>query len=99
MASYQIELTEEAKGDLSSYNAYERKTIVVAIRDQLTHQPMDATRNRKQLRENPIARWELRFDKFRIFYEVLEDSQIVAVVAVGHKEHASLFIRGAKVKL
>jgi mRNA-degrading endonuclease RelE of RelBE toxin-antitoxin system len=99
MASYQIELTEEAKIDLSSYNAYEEKTIADAVRAQLTNQPTVATRNRKQLRDNPIAQWELRVDKFRVFYEVHEESEMVTIVAVGHKEHASLFIRGVRVKL
>jgi mRNA-degrading endonuclease RelE of RelBE toxin-antitoxin system len=99
MEGYQVELAEEAKIDLSSYNAYERKTIVSAIRDQLTNQPIDATRNRKQLRDNPIARWELRVDKYRVFYEVQEDSRLVTVVAVGHKDHEALFIRGTRVQL
>lgn len=80
-------------------HAYERKTIVSAIRDQLTYQPMDATRNRKRLRDNPIARGELRVDKYRVFYEVREDSRLLTVIAVGHKDHESLFIRGARVKL
>jgi mRNA-degrading endonuclease RelE of RelBE toxin-antitoxin system len=99
MARYQVEVTEEAKVDLSSYNAYEEKTIADAVRAQLTDQPTVATRNRKQLRDNPIGQWELRIDKFRVFYEVQEDTQMVTVVAVGHKEHATLFIRGVRVKL
>jgi mRNA-degrading endonuclease RelE of RelBE toxin-antitoxin system len=99
VAFYEIELKDEAKADVSSYNAYERKTIVVAIREQLANEPLNATRNRKRLRENPIARWELRIDKFRVFYEVHEDRRLVTVVAVGHKDHGSLFIRGSRVKL
>ncbi len=55
MAEFQIEITEEARTDLSCYTAFERKIIATAIRDQLTHQPLQETRNRKALRENPIA--------------------------------------------
>jgi mRNA-degrading endonuclease RelE of RelBE toxin-antitoxin system len=99
MEAYQVELAEEAKIDLSSYNAYERKTIVSAIRDQRTNQPTDVTRNRKRLRDNPIARWELRVDKYRVFYEVQEESRLVTVVAVGYKDHESLFIRGERIQL
>ena len=99
MAAYQIEFTEDARTDLSSYTAFERKMIVSEIRDQLTHQPLVETRNRKPLRDNPIAPWELRVDKYRVFYEVDEHGRSVNIVAVGHKEHESLLIRGKKVEI
>ena len=99
MASYRIEVTEEAKEDLSYYTAFERKIIVSEIREQLTHQPQVETRNRKLLRDNPLASWELRIDKYRVFYEVDEERQVVSIVSVGHKEHNVLFIRGKEVQL
>jgi len=99
MAAYQIEVTEDARTDLSYYTAFERKRITSEIRAQLTNQPSVATRNRKPLRDNPIARWELRVDKYRIFYEVDDDNQSVTIVATGHKDHEVLVIRGEKVQL
>jgi hypothetical protein len=66
----------------------------------MTHLKVDAevpTKKREGLRPNPIAPWELRIERFRIFY-VTEGDQ-VKVVAVGHKEHNELFIRGNKVEL
>jgi mRNA-degrading endonuclease RelE of RelBE toxin-antitoxin system len=96
---YRIEFAEEAKIDLSLYNVHERKTIVTAVRDQLANQPLDVTRNRKRLRENPIARWELRVGKYRAFYDVQEEGRIVTVIAVGHKDHESLYIRGERTQL
>jgi mRNA-degrading endonuclease RelE of RelBE toxin-antitoxin system len=99
MATYRIEMTEDAKADLSCYTAFERKLILSEIRGQLTHQPSVITRNRKALRENPIARWELRVDEFRVSYELDEESETVVIVAIGHKEHESLLIRGKKVQL
>jgi mRNA-degrading endonuclease RelE of RelBE toxin-antitoxin system len=57
------------------------------------------TRNRKPLTDNPIAPWELRVDKYRVFYEVDEHGQSVRIVAVGHKEHEALLIRGKKVEI
>jgi mRNA-degrading endonuclease RelE of RelBE toxin-antitoxin system len=92
-------LTEEAKADLDYYAAFERKIITSAVRDQLTYQPLVQTRNRKLLRENPIASWELRAGKFRVLYEVNDAAQMVTIVAVGHKEHGVLFIRGTEVRL
>jgi len=99
MASYRIEVTEEAKGDLSYYTAFERKIIVSEIREQLTHQPQVETKNRKLLRANPLASWELRVGKYRVFYEVNDTASTVSVVSVGHKEHNVLFIRGKEVQL
>jgi mRNA-degrading endonuclease RelE of RelBE toxin-antitoxin system len=94
MASYRISVTEEAKLDLALYTVFERKLVVSQIREQLAHEPLIETKNRKPLRENPIASWELRIGKFRVFYEVNEPAQMVSVVSVGHKEHNILFIRG-----
>ena len=52
---YKIEITEDAKIDLSFFKAYERKIILASIREQLSYEPLKETRNQKKLRENPIA--------------------------------------------
>lgn len=99
MAAFLIELTEEAKEDLLYFAASQRKALISEIRTQLSHQPLVATRNRKPLRLNPIAPWELRIGRYRVFYEVDESSRVVSVTAVGEKEHNQLFIRGNEVRL
>src|SRR5438270_12038734 len=99
MAEYSIEITEEAKEDLDYYSAFDRKIILAEVRTQLLHEPMLETKNRKSLRENPIASWELRPGRFRIFYEADEATQLVTIVAVGPKEHSRLLIQGKEVKL
>lgn len=97
MGEYQISFTEEAKTDLAFYKAHERKRIVAGIRIQLSYQPLDETKNRKKLRDKQPARWELRTGKFRVFYEVADS--LVSILAVGHKEHNALFIRGKEVMI
>jgi mRNA-degrading endonuclease RelE of RelBE toxin-antitoxin system len=99
MANYQIELTEEAKEDVYYYDAFERKIIVSGIRDQLSDQPDVETKNRKPLRENKLAPWEVRIGKFRVFYKLDETGKTVTVVSVGHKEHNIVLIRGKEVEL
>jgi mRNA-degrading endonuclease RelE of RelBE toxin-antitoxin system len=99
MAAYNIEVTEEAKRDLNYYTVAERKIVVSQIRVELEDQPSTETRNRKKLRDNPIATWELRIGKFRIFYEVEHSRHLVAIVVVGHKEHNNLYVGGKEVKL
>ena len=99
MAGYRIVVTEDAKVDLANYAAFERKIIASDIREQLVDQPDLETKNRKSLRENPIATWELRVGKYRVFYEVDRAAQLVSIVSIGHKEHNVFFIRGKEVNL
>lgn len=95
---YRVSLTESAKQDIAYFEVHEQRIIVAGI---IAHLQVDAkvsTRKKKPLRPNPIAPWELRIGKFRVFYST-EESETVKVVAVGHKEHNELFIRGKKVQL
>ncbi len=99
MATYRIEFTQEAKSDLAYFSVYEQKRIVDDVKRQLIHEPTVETRNRKELRDNPVARWELRTGKYRVFYEVEAEISTVVVGAVGCKVHNMLYIRGKEVKL
>jgi mRNA-degrading endonuclease RelE of RelBE toxin-antitoxin system len=99
MPEYRIEFTGEAKADLDYYAAFERRIVTSQIRAQLLHEPLVETKNRKSLRENPVASWELRAGRFRVFYEVDEGLRTVTIVAVGHKEHNALLIQGKEVTL
>ena len=89
---YEIELSPVAESHLDDLPARDRRTIVAEIEKQLTHQPTKPTRNRKQLRPNPLATWELRVGKYRVLYNVIEDRVIVAVkkgnkFTIGGEEH------------
>jgi mRNA-degrading endonuclease RelE of RelBE toxin-antitoxin system len=99
MPTFTIEVAQDAKEDLSSYTAFERKMIVTQIRSQLSSEPAVETRNRKALRDNPLAKWELRIGRYRVFYEIDEAGLIVRILAVGHKEHNVLWIKGKEVQL
>jgi mRNA-degrading endonuclease RelE of RelBE toxin-antitoxin system len=99
MAEYAIEMTEEAKSDLDFYDVTARRTIVSAIRQQLMHEPLTQTRNRKPLRDHPLATWELRVERYRVFYEVDQPAQAVIVTSIGHKERNVLLVRGSRVPL
>ena len=63
--------------------------------DQLTHQPTVETRNRKPMRPNPLAPWELRIGELRVYYDVAaEPEQVVYIRAVGVKERNRIRIAG-----
>jgi mRNA-degrading endonuclease RelE of RelBE toxin-antitoxin system len=76
-----------------------RRRIIEAIEQQLQHQPMQETRNRKRLRLNEIAAWELRIDTFRVFYSVDETEHTVRIEAIGYKRGSQLFIHGEAYEL
>ena len=91
---YEIEFTAEALKDLKALPKNEQQEVLSGIEAQLRHEPAVPTRNRKQLRDNDVAEWELRIGRFRVFYNVYEEILIVSVEAVGFKVANLLFIRG-----
>lgn len=98
--SYEIEFAECVKGHFRSLTANQRSIVINAIEKQLSIEPLKETRNRKPLRPNPIAPWELRVGDLRVFYDVTsEKSSIVKILAVGYKKGNTLFISGKKVQL
>ncbi|GAK55353.1 plasmid stabilization system protein, RelE/ParE famil [Candidatus Vecturithrix granuli] len=99
MVMYEIEFTPEAKDDLKTLRKFEQHTIIAGIETHLTYEPTVETRNRKRLRPNDVAEWELRLGKYRIFYNVEEHILIVSIEAVGFKVGNLLFIRGKRREL
>ena len=90
---FEIEFTTEAIDDMLSFRKQERKYIIEKVETQLEYQPTEETRNRKKLRPNQLAEWELRIDRFRVFYDVDADRRCVKIEAVGYKSGNQLFIR------
>lgn len=96
---FRIDIGKSAFEDLQWFKKHERVLILDAIDQQLLYEPAVETRNRKSLRDNIMSRWELRIDKYRVFYNVNEIDGVVAITAVGYKEHGILFIREKEVKI
>lgn len=57
------------------------------VEARLTQQPLVETRNRKPMRPNPVAPWELRNGNLRVYYDVREepDSEVY-ILAIGVKQ-------------
>jgi hypothetical protein len=82
------------------YHSLIRKTI----EQQLRHEPLVETRNRKPLRSpaESGADWELRLgpnNRFRVLYRVDEVAKQVAVLALGVKAGNRLLIGGEEIEL
>jgi len=72
--------------------------IVAGVENRLAHEPLVETRNRKRLRANPIAPWELRVGDMRVFYEV-DEPGVVTVLAIGAKRGNRLYLEGEEIEL
>ena len=78
--------------------------IRTTIAERLSSEPDVQTRNRKPLKR-PIffeATWELRFgaeNRFRVFYDIDQKEQVVAVLAIGIKHSNRLLIGGEEIRL
>lgn len=71
-----------------------------AVEKQLVHQPTLETRNRKPMRPNPLAPWELRVEECRVYYDVMEEPErIVTILAVGVKHRSRVVIGGEEMEL
>lgn len=96
---FAIRFTAEAIGDLRSYSKRDRKRILAECETCLQHEPSRETRNNKRLRPNRLAEWELRVDRFRVFYDIDAVKAVVRIVAVGHKRANRLYVHGEEFPL
>lgn len=96
---YAIDYSFESLDDPHFFRKSDQQEIVDAIDSQLGHEPTVETRNRKELRPNEVASWELRIGRFRAFYDVDEEERRVSIEAIGFKIGHELFIRGERTVL
>ncbi|WP_129678448.1 type II toxin-antitoxin system RelE/ParE family toxin [Candidatus Chloroploca sp. Khr17] len=96
---YTITFTASAREDIRWFRKYDQQRIVAAIESQLGQEPDRPTQQRKYLRPNQLARWELRAGPYRIFYDVIIDDMVVSILAVGYKDGNTLYVRGKEYTL
>jgi mRNA-degrading endonuclease RelE of RelBE toxin-antitoxin system len=88
---YVIEIRDVAYNELQTIKPFYRRRIIDTIDQQLAHEPNTETRNRKRLLEfqpdfehdDPV--WELRVGRFRVYYDVNEETMVVVVRAIRQK--------------
>ncbi|MGB7292778.1 MAG: type II toxin-antitoxin system RelE/ParE family toxin [Thermodesulfobacteriota bacterium] len=84
---FRIEYSPEAEDHLRLLTARQQAIVVDTVDRQLIHQPTVETRNRKPMRPNPTAPWELRIGNLRVYYDVEDEPEAVVYVrAVGVKK-------------
>ena len=79
--AYSVRFAASAEEHFAQLAARQRSIVLDAVRKQLLHEPVRETRNRKPLRPNPLAPWELRAGALRVFYEIdAEDEGVVNIL-------------------
>ena len=97
---YRIEYSPDAEDHLRTLTARQQAIVLDAVDKQLAHQPTMITKNRKPMRPNPVAPWELRVGTLRVYYDVEEEAEpVVYVRAVGVKVRGRVHIGGEEIKL
>ncbi len=96
---FRIIYAPQVKSHLHAIDRKYYSQIRQTICQQLQHQPLEETRNRKPLKQPAVleADWELRFgpdNRFRVFYTVDESTRQVSILAIGVKQGAILHIGG-----
>ena len=75
-------------------------TVLDTVARQLSYEPTVRTRNRKPLEANPLAPWELRIGKLRVYFDVEDEpTRVVMIRAVGIKERNRVRIGGEEIEL
>jgi len=92
---YAIEYTSDAEANLRVLTTRQQRIVLDEVDKQLAHQPTLETRNRKRMRPNSLAPWELRIGNLRIYYDIYEEpSSLVVVLAIGIKLRNRVWIGG-----
>jgi len=89
---YRIVYYPDTHAHLRYLTARQCSIVFDSVEEQLTHEPKTETRNRKEMRPNSLASWELRIGDLRVYYDVNEEPQTVTVVAVGIMRGNRVFI-------
>ena len=98
--AYRIQYSPETDEHLRCLTARQRSMVFDGVDEQLRHQPAVETRNRKPMRPNPLAPWELRIAEIRVYYDVEEKpEELVTVLAVGIKDRNRVIIGGEELEL
>lgn len=96
---YNIEFMPDAQEHLGRLTARQQAILLDKIQEQLHHQPAEETKQRKKLRPNPLASWELKVREFRVFFDIDEQEQTVFIIAIGRKRRNELYVGSKEFKL
>jgi len=97
---FEIEYSPDTVDHFRALTARQRAAVLDEVDVQLQHEPDVETRNRKPMRPNPVAPWELRIGDLRVYYDIEYDpAKRVLIRAVGVKTRNIVKIGGEEIQL
>lgn len=97
---YRIEYAPITEDHLRALTARQRAIVLDEVDKQLTYQPTVRTKNRKPLRPNLLAPWELRIDTLRVYYSVEDAPNLMVYIhAIGIKKRNQVWIGNEVINL
>jgi mRNA-degrading endonuclease RelE of RelBE toxin-antitoxin system len=91
--TFRIECAPATVEHLKALTASQQSIVLDGVAKHLTINPMVETRNRKPMRPNPLAPWELRLGNLRVYFDIVSEPEpVVVVLAVGVKERTAVRI-------
>jgi mRNA-degrading endonuclease RelE of RelBE toxin-antitoxin system len=97
---YRIEYSPDTEEHFRFLTKRQQVTVLDTVEKQLEYQPDIETRNRKPMRPNPLAPWELRIGNLRVYYDIEnKPERVVYIHAVGIKERNNVRIGKEVIKL
>ena len=75
--AYQVTFSAESLQHVEFLSVRQRQIVLSGIREQLIYEPTVETCNRKLMRPNSLAVWELRIGNLRVYYDIDTDESIV----------------------
>src|SRR4051794_10680175 len=98
--AYRIEYSPGTQVHMRALTAAQQTIVKASVLVQLAHQPSVEARNRKPMKANPLATWELRIQNLRAYYDVEEEPEpVVRIRAVGIKRRNRVFIANEETQL
>ena len=97
---YRIEYSPDTEDHFRVLTTRQQVMVLDTVEKQLQYQPDVETRNRRPMRPNPIAPWELRIGNLRVYYDIEDDPEYAVYIrAIGIKERNSVRIGKEVIKL
>jgi len=91
--AYEVILAPEAVEDFRNLKADQRALVRDAMEIHLRHSPAKTSKSRlKRLRGLSRPQYRLRVDEIRVFYDVVEEEQVVEVLAIIPKSEADAWL-------
>jgi mRNA-degrading endonuclease RelE of RelBE toxin-antitoxin system len=99
-SKYRIEFSPDTIAHFQFLTRFQQVTLLDMVEKQLLFSPDRESKNRKPMRPNPIAPWELRIGPLRVYYDIVEEPEpVVYIRAIGIKDRNKIRIGNEVISL